>query len=167
MVVAFIALMAALAPTAAALRGVNLVSSNDIIRGAVQKSDAGRDSVNSNEVLEDTDPGGGLTGSQIREDRLDTVPSAAGLSHRALIDGAGAKVVRGEGVTSVSRSGAGDYSVVFNREARTCVYLALLSGEDAGRVVVSDSTTNANAVDVKTFEGGALKDRSFHLALAC
>jgi hypothetical protein len=51
---------------------------------------------------------------------------------------------------------------VFNREARTCVYLALLSGEDAGRVVVSDSTTNANAVDVKTFEGGTPTDRSFH-----
>jgi hypothetical protein len=167
MVVAFIALMAALAPTAAALRGVNLVSSNDIITGAVKKSEVGRDAVSSNEVLEDTDTGGGLTGSQIREDRLGTVPEAAGLSHRAFISGADARVVRGEGVRSVSRSAAGEYSVVFDREARSCVYLALLSGDDSGRVVVSDSTTNANAVNVRTFEGGTPTDRSFHLALAC
>jgi hypothetical protein len=167
MVVAFIALMAALAPSAAALKGINLVSSNDIITGAVKKSEAGRDSVSTNEALEDTDPGGGFTGKQIKEDTLGAVPSAVGLADRAFIDGANAKVLRGEGVRSVSRSGPGEYTVVFDRQANRCVYLALLSGEPAGRIVVNDSTTNANAVLVSTFEGGTPTDRSFHLALAC
>jgi hypothetical protein len=167
MVVAFIALMAALAPSAAALKGVNLVSSNDIITGAVHKSDAGRDSVGPNEALEDTDPGGGFTGQQIKENTLTVVPAAIGLADRAFIDGANAKVLRGEGVTSVNRSGPGEYQVVFDREPGKCVYLALLSGDPAGRIAVNDSTTNKNAVLVSTSEGGVPTDRSFHLALAC
>jgi hypothetical protein len=167
MVVAFIALMAALAPSAAALKGVNLVSSNDIITGAVKKPDAGRDSVGTNEALEDTDPGGGFTSSQIKEETLGVVPNAAGLADRAFIDGANARVIRGQGVTSVSRGSAGEYTVVFDREATRCVYMALLSGDDTGRIVVNDSTTNRNAVQVTTFEGGAPTDRSFHIALAC
>jgi hypothetical protein len=167
MVVAFIALMAALAPSAAALKGVNLVSSNDIITGAVHKSDAGRDSVGPNEALEDTDPGGGFTGQQIKEETLGTVPSATGLADAAFIDGANAKVLRGKGVTSISRTDAGEYTVAFDRQANKCVDLALLSGDPAGRIVVNDSTTNPNAVLVSTSEGGVPTDRSFHLALAC
>ncbi len=167
MVVAFIALMAALAPSAAALKGVNLVSSNDIITGAVKKSDLGHDSVNANEALEDTDPGGGFTGQQIKEDTLGTVPNAAGLADRAFIDGANAKVLRGQGVTSVKRTGSGVYEVTFDREANKCVYLALLSGEPAGRIVVNDSATDPKTVLVSTFEGATPTDRSFHLALAC
>ncbi len=167
MVVAFIALMAGLAPSAAALKGVNLVSSNDIITGAVHKSDAGRDSVGPNEALEDTDPGGGFTGHQIREDKLGTVPTAAGLADAAFIDGANAKVIRGKGVTSISRTSPGEYTVVFDRQANKCVDMALLSGDTTGRIVTNDSTTNPNAVLVSTFEGGVATDRSFHLALAC
>lgn len=167
MVVAFVALMAALAPSAAALKGVNLVSSNDIIRGAVHKSDAGRDSVGPNEALEDTDSGGGFTGQQIKEQTLGTVPTAAGLADAAFIDGANAKVLRGKGVTSVSRTGPGEYTIVFDRQANKCVDLALLSGEVVGRIVVNDSATNPNAVLVSTSEGGVATDRSFHLALAC
>jgi len=167
MVVAFVALMAALAPSAAALKGVNLVSSNDIITGAVHKSDAGRDSVGPNEALEDTDRGGGFTGQQIKEEALGTVPNAAGLSDAALIDGASAKVLRGRGVTSVSRSGPGDYTVVFDRQANKCVDMALLTGGSSGRIVVNDSSSNPNAVLVSTFEGGVPTDRSFHLVLSC
>jgi hypothetical protein len=115
MVVAFIALMAALAPSAAALKGVNLVSSNDIITGAVKKSEAGRDSVGPNEAREDTDSAGGFTGQQIKEETLGIVPNAAGLADRAFIDGASARVLRGQGVSSVSRSGPGEYTVVFDR----------------------------------------------------
>ncbi len=167
MVVAFVALMAALAPSAAALKGVNLVSSNEIIKGAVKKSDAGRDSVGPNEALEDTDSGGGFTGQQIKEDTLATVREAGGLSHRAVIDGTSARVLRGEGVTSVNRGGPGSYEVVFDRDASTCVYLALLSGEETGRIIVDESPTNKNAVVVSTYAGGAQTDRRFHLALAC
>ncbi len=103
MVVAFIALMAAMAPTAAALKGVNIVSSNDIITGAVKKSEAGQDSVGPNELLEDTDTGGGITGSQIKEDTLATVRGAAGLAYAGLINGADGKLVRGKGMKSSAR----------------------------------------------------------------
>jgi hypothetical protein len=167
MVVAFVALMSALAPSAAALKGVNLVSSNDIIRGAVKKSDAGRDSVGPNEALEDTDPGGGFTGSQIREDTLDPVPQAFGLFSRAMIDGATARLVRGKAVTGFRTTGPGRYEVDFDPEIDDCNYLATLTGSDAGTITVDDHATNRHTVVVRTFEGGTLTNRSFHLGLAC
>jgi hypothetical protein len=167
MVVAFIALMAALAPTAAALKGVNVVSSNDIITGAVKKSEAGRDSVSSNEVLEDTDPGGGLTGAQITESKLGAVPTATGLAKHAVINGSDGKASRGKGVSSSTRTAAGRYDVVFDRDVRSCTYLATLAGDSAGTIAAQSSATSANAVRVSTFEGGLPTNRSFHLALAC
>jgi len=167
MVVAFIALMAALAPTAAALKGVNLVSSNDIITGAVKKSEVGRDSVAPNELLEDTDTGGGITGQQVKEDDLGTVPGAAGLAYAGLINGGDGKLVRGKGVKSSARTGTGAYQVVFDREAKTCIYLALRDGAEPGQIAAVADATNANAVNVTTFSGGAPEDRSFNLALSC
>jgi hypothetical protein len=167
MVVAFIALMAAMAPTAAALKGVNIVSSNDIITGAVKKSEAGQDSVGPNELLEDTDTGGGITGSQIKEDTLATVKGAAGLAYAGLINGADGKLVRGKGVKSSAKTGIGAYQVVFDREAKTCIYLALRDGAEPGQIAAVADATNANAVNVTTFAGGVPEDRSFNLALSC
>ena len=169
MVVAFIALMAALAPTAAALKGVNLVSSNDIITGAVKKSEVGRDSVAGNELLEDTDTGGGITGSQIREDKLGTVPVAAGLAYAGLFNGADGKLVRGKGVKTSVRTTTGSYQVVFDREAKSCIYLASLDGAEPGQIAAVADATNANAVNVTTFAGNGTtaEDRSFNLALSC
>jgi hypothetical protein len=167
MVVAFIALMAALAPTAVALKGVNLVSSNDIITGAVKKSEVGRDSVAGNELLEDTDTGGGITGSQIKEDQLGTVPGSAGLAYAGLFNGTDGKLVRGKGVKSSVRTGTGAYQVVFDREAKSCIYLALRDGAEAGQIAAVADATNASAVNVTTFAGGVPEDRSFNLALSC
>lgn len=168
MVVAFIALMAALAPTAAALKGVNLVSSNDIITGAVKKSEVGRDAVAGNELLEETDTGGGITGAQIVEDKLGTVPGAAGLAYAGLFNGADGKLVRGKGVKSSVKTGTGTYQVEFDREARSCIHLALRVGDAAGQIAAAADATNANAVDVTTVsDGGAPEDRSFNLALSC
>ena len=169
MVVAFIALMAAMAPTAAALKGVNLVSSNDIITGAVKKSEAGRDSVGPNELLEDTDNGGGITGQQIKEDELGTVKGAAGLAYAGVINGADGKLVRGKGVKSTAKTGTGAYQVVFDREAKSCVHLAVLDGAEPGQIAAVSNTTNTSAVDVTTFaqNGTTPEDRSFNLALSC
>ena len=76
MVVGLIALIVAMAPTAGALTGTDIVSSNDIINGAVKKQDAGQDSIGGSEAREDNDSGGGFTGNQINEATLDPVPQA-------------------------------------------------------------------------------------------
>ena len=167
MVVAFIALMAAMAPTAAALKGVNLVSSNDIITGAVKKSEAGRDSVGPNELLEDTDTGGGITGQQVKEDDLGTVPGAAGLAYAGLFNGTDGKLVRGKGVKSSTRTGTGAYQVVFDRDAKACIHIAVRSTNEPGQIAAVGDATNANAVNVTTTAGGTPEDRSFNLALSC
>ena len=159
MAVAFIALMAALAPTAAALKGVNLVSSNDIITSAVKKTDIARDAVGTSELLEDTDTGGGITGQQVKEEALGTVPGAAGLAYAGLFNGADGKLVRGKGVKSSVRTGTGAYQVVFNREAKTCIYLALRDGAEPGQIAAVADATNADAVNVTTFAGGVPEDR--------
>jgi hypothetical protein len=169
MMVAFIALMAAMAPTAAALKGVNLVSSNDIITGAVKKSEAGQDSISANEVREETDPGGGLGGAQIKENELGTVPGAAGLAYAGSFNGVDGKLVRGKGVKSSAKTGTGAYQVVFDREAKTCTHLALRDGAEPGQIAAAVDATNASAVNVKTFaaDGTTAEDRSFNLALSC
>ena len=171
MVVAFIALMAALAPTAAALRGTNIVSSNDIINGAVKKQDAGRDSVGNNEAREDDDDGGGFTGQQINEPTLDTVPRASSLSHHASVAGSNGAFVRGRGVRSAQKTGLGNYQVVFDRDVRNCNFLATLAGDEPGEILARPNPSNANAVVVQTFESvGApvpAADRSFYVAATC
>jgi hypothetical protein len=168
MVVAFIALVAATAPTAAALTGTNIVSSNDIINGAVKKQDAGRDSIGTNEAREDNDDGGGFTGQQINEATLDTVPRSASLATHALVNGTNGAFVRGRGVRSTRKTGTGSYEVLFEREVGNCTYAATLDGNAAGQVSAQAATGNANGVNVSTFDPtGAAADRSFHLAVNC
>jgi hypothetical protein len=167
LIVAFIALMAALAPTATALKGVNLVSSNDIITGAVKKSDAGRDSVGISEAREDDDEGGGFTGQQINEDKLGTVPSSSGLELAGVI-GEDGKLVRGHGVTTAKPGDTGVVAVTFSKDVNGCSYLATLAGDSAGQIVVAEpSASDPKTVSVSTFEGGAPKARAFNVAASC
>ena len=70
-------------------------------------------------------------------------------------------------VKSSVRTGTGAYQVVFNREAKTCIYLALRDGAEPGQIAAVADATNANAVNVTTFTGGNPEDRSFNLALSC
>jgi hypothetical protein len=87
MVVAFIALLAALAPTAGALRGSRTISKDDFRTGAVDKRAVGtnqiakleirRDNVGINELAEEGETDGGIDGRQIVESKLGKVPSAA------------------------------------------------------------------------------------------
>jgi hypothetical protein len=81
MAVAFIALVAALSGTAAALPGRNTVDSGDIKRGAVKRSDIGRNAVNGGKVQNGSLSGAdarndSLTGADINESTLGQVPSA-------------------------------------------------------------------------------------------
>jgi hypothetical protein len=84
-----------------------------------------------------------------------------------MIDGATARLVRGKAVTGFRTTGPGRYEVDFDPEIDDCNYLATLTGSDAGTITVDDHATNRHTVVVRTFEGGTLTNRSFHLGLAC
>ena len=70
----------------------NSVGKSEIRTGAGGKTELGRDSVGTNEALEETDKGGGFTTAQIKEETLGKVPDADkldGLDSSALVRGAG------------------------------------------------------------------------------
>jgi hypothetical protein len=97
----------------------------------------------------------------------------------ALIKGTDGSVVRGTGVTSTSYgfgSEEGSYEIVFNRNVSSCVYLATIANEVAGRptavsggeIGASAMSTNVNGVAVKTrSSAGVAADRSFSLVVVC
>ena len=69
------------------------------------------------------------------------MPGAAGLAYAGLFNGADGKLVRGKGVKSSVRTGTGAYQVVFDREAKTCVHIAVRSTDEPGQIAaVSDAT---------------------------
>ena len=84
-------------------------------------------------------------------------------------------IARGSGVTSVTKSGAGNYVVAFNRNVRQCVYNATIgipgaSGtESPGFITVVAAAVNVNAVFVTTDDitGASVDDRSFHMIVDC
>jgi hypothetical protein len=76
LVIALIALFVALGGVSYGLAGSNTVFKDDIVRGAVGKSEARVDSIGRSEAREDGDPGGGFTGAQVNEGTLGTVPRA-------------------------------------------------------------------------------------------
>ena len=83
-------------------------------------------------------------------------------------------VVRGRGSTSATRSGEGQYQVVFDTDVRNCTYFANLGDSAAGapaagEIAVGSVAGNANGVLVVTRDsaGAAMVDRSFHLTVSC
>src|SRR5688572_22937975 len=71
MVVAFVALLAAVGGTAAALPGTNTVDSGDIRKGAVKRADIARNAVNGRKVAN-----GSITGADVKEGTLGKVERA-------------------------------------------------------------------------------------------
>ena len=81
MVVAFVALLAAVGGTAAALPGKNTVDTGDIKKGAVKRADIARNAVNGRKVRNGSLTGAdtrnnSLTGADVNEGSLGQVPSA-------------------------------------------------------------------------------------------
>ena len=63
--------------------------------------------------------------------------------------------MRGRGVTSAVRTGAGQYQVVFDVDVRNCTYFATLGDESAsapgtGQISVTSAAANVNGVRVVT-----------------
>lgn len=88
----------------------------------------------------------------------------------AVVDANGT-LVRGLGVTSVTRLAAGMYQVAFDQDITAAGYLGTVgiaagSGlAPQGAITVAPRSGIPNAVFVETYGGGAHLDRPFHLAV--
>jgi hypothetical protein len=169
MIVAGVALFVSLGGVSYGL-ATGSIDSREIKDGSIRNRDFKDGTLRGQEAKRD-----GFGGGAIKESTLGTVPRAAvgdGLGFQAVVAPTGV-LVRGRGVTGTSRTGNGQYRVVFDRDVRACVYVATIGDESAqppggGMTNVSQVATNANAVRVVTRNaGGAITDRSFHLLVSC
>jgi hypothetical protein len=169
MVVAGVALFVSLGGVSYGL-ATGSIDSREIQDGSIRNRDFKDGTLRGQEAKRN-----GFGGGAIKESTLETVPRAAvgeGLAHHAVVGPNGA-LVRGRGVTSTSRTGNGQYQVVFDRDVRACAYVATIGDESAappggGMTNVSQVATNANGVRVVTRNaGGAITDRSFHIVVSC
>jgi hypothetical protein len=104
-------------------------------------------------------------------------PGAAATPLFAVVDGRAATptIVRGAHATSVNRgASAGAFIVGFDRNVRSCAYVATIglpgaaTTEEPGFITTVGAAVSVNAVFVTTHDvAGALADRDFHLQVIC
>ena len=98
--------------------------------------------------------------------------AASGLTDYAVV-GANGVATRGHNISSASRTGAGRYQVIFNRNVRNCAYVGSLGVVGAtppgsGEISTAQLPSNVNGVFVRTFNSnGNPGDHSFHLLVSC
>jgi hypothetical protein len=165
MAVALIALFAALGGSAYAAL---VVTGKNVRNGTLTGVDFKQRSLHGSKLRADS-----IGGGSIKESTLGPVQA---LAHQAVVTGAGV-LARGRGVSSAVRTGAGRYTITFDRDVRGCAYLATVgnvsaAGPGTGTASVGSNPTNANAVDVRTVTynaGGNPVDenRAFHLLVSC
>lgn len=168
MVVALIALFVAMGGSAYAL----VITGKSIRNNSVTGKDIKNGSLKGFDVK-----GNSLAGGSIDEGRLGLVPSSAvafGAARFAVVTGGG-QLARGRSVSSVARTSAGRYQVIFDADVRGCAYFATIGDAsatqlDAGSQVTTASLgSNVNGVSVRTWgpNGAATGDRPFHLIVSC
>jgi hypothetical protein len=115
----------------------------------------------------------GIGGVTVKESRLSTVPSAAGLSQTAVVGSLG-QLVRGKGVVSSVRTSTGRYQVTFNRNIQACVAVASIgdpsaAGPPTGQISTTGLATNGNILQVRTTNQntGDVADKPFQLIVSC
>jgi hypothetical protein len=124
-----------------------------------------------------------LHGSKLRADSIgggsikeSTLGPVQALAHAAVVDSNGV-LVRGRGVTSAARTAAGRYQVIFDREVRSCVYVATVgdvtaAGPGTGTASVAGLPSSVNGVEVRTVSYNAggnpvNENKPFHLVVTC
>jgi hypothetical protein len=166
MVVALVALFMALGGSAYAL----VITGASIKNGSVTGKDIRNRSLSGKDIASNR-----VGGKAIKESSLGNVPSASladGLTRFAVVTGAGV-TARGRGVSSVARTSAGRYQVIFDRDVRNCAYIATIGDAGAATPGMGDIATralgsNVNGVVVQTDnQGGTATDRPFHLIVPC
>jgi hypothetical protein len=147
-----------------------IITGHTIKNGTVTGADIKNHSLASRDVKHNS-----LGGAAILESKLGPVPnagSADGVVHQAVVTAAGL-VARARGVSSASRTAAGRYQVIFDRDVRGCVYSASIgdaggAAPAAGLVETAQLPTNVNGVSLRTQNSaGNPSDRPFHLIVSC
>jgi hypothetical protein len=151
----------------------------DIADSSLGTSDVINNSLRGRDVKTDA-----LDGTDINENSLATVPDAAKLGGVAAgeytrrlfaVVEANGTFVRGAGVTpsGTARIAAGQYQVIFDRDVRSCSYVASGGSPTTATpaqtvAVTAQRAGNANAVFVATRDdANTFVDRSFHLQVIC
>jgi hypothetical protein len=147
-----------------------VITGRSIKNGTVKGADIKNGSLASRDLKADS-----VGGHAIKESSLGTVPSATvadGVTRQAVVSGAGI-LGRGRGVSSASRTGEGRYQVIFDRDVRSCAYLASVgdtggAAPAAGLVETAQLASNVNGVSLRTQNSnGDPADRPFHLVVSC
>jgi hypothetical protein len=97
-------------------------------------------------------------------------PTGAGTSGLFVAMEAGGTPDRSSGVLTTSKTGTGKYSIRFNRDVSTCLYLATIGAgtSTTGMVSTATSDTTKDTVTVTTLNAaGTAADRPFHLMVFC
>jgi hypothetical protein len=168
MVVAIVALVMSLGGSAYAL----VITGKSIRNNTVTTKDIRNRNLSGRDMRRD-----GVGGGSVKESSLGTVPSSfitLGAARFAVVN-AGGQAVRGRDVSSVARTSAGRYQVIFNGDVRNCAYFATVGDESASpppqnsQISVSSLGSNVNGVAVRTENGqnGTELDRPFHLIVMC
>src|SRR3954471_10377928 len=116
MVVAFIALLAALTGTAAALPGSGTVRSDDLRTGSVGKRAIRNGAVGKGEAKS-----GSIGISELRDGAV-TPDKLQHPVYSARVAGSNGRLLRGVGAASATRIGAGNYRVTFGTDVAGCSY---------------------------------------------
>ena len=172
MAIACLALFVALSGVAYAAA---TIGSADIVDGSIRNRDFKDGTLRGNEAKPNGFGGGAIKERSLAANELGKVTSAAtadGLTRHGVISNVGT-LVRGRGITSASKTGDGQYQVIFDIDVRNCTYFATLGDESAsgpgtGQIAVTSAASNVNGVRVVTRNStGDPVDRSFHLIVSC
>jgi hypothetical protein len=173
LVIACLALFVALSGVAYAAA---TIGSNQIIDGSIRNRDFKDGTLRGQEAKRNGFGGGAIKETTLDASQLGKVGNAGaadGLTRQAVVSAAG-RVARERGVTSVTRTGDGQYQVVLDADVKACTYSATLGdpvegAPPAGEIAVSSLAGNANGVLVVTRDstGATTADRPFHLIVSC
>jgi hypothetical protein len=157
------------------------IGSEDIIDGSIRNRDFKDGTLRGQEAKRNGFGGGAIKESSLDASQLDATDigkvgnagTADGVTRQAVVAATGT-VSRNHGATSVTRTGEGQYQVVFDADVRSCAYFATLGdiadgAPPAGEIAVSSMAGNANGVLVVTRDstGATTVDRPFHLIVSC
>jgi hypothetical protein len=141
------------------------ILSKDVRDRGLRGQELKRDSIGPNAVKEESL-------NSLKLGPVTTAVASQGSSHAVVVAASGASV-RGRGVSSTARTGTGQYQAIFDRDVRSCVYVATLGDESAsspgtGQVSVLSLPSSVNGVRVLTRgSDGNAANRSFHLVVSC
>ena len=173
-VVAYLALFVAI-PGGSAYAAAT-IGSAQVVDNSLQSVDLkDNGGVRTQDVINDTAIGGGLTGGDIRPNTLTGADidesSLRGVDLWASVNSEGT-INRSNGATSITGSGP-DYTITFGRDVSRCAFTATLGNGSAafvapGSVQATNASSNKNAVAVRTLDHeGGLTSRSFFVVVHC